>query len=136
MLGDEGTCTTNPAIRMHARKDTEVLIDVDVSASADDEVPAWRHVLGFKPEGKGAQRILISREEVWREGECLFQRPDEQDKGDVMLLTQTRLEQIGANQQFRVLADFFGAINYLHLVPQLLRFAARARRALAGCTTG
>lgn len=108
---------------LHARRDTEVLVDVEVSASADDPTPAWRYVLGFKPEGKGAQRILISREEVWRDGERLFQRPDEQDGRDVMLLTQTRLEQIGANQQFRVLAEFFGAINYLHLVPQLLRFA-------------
>lgn len=108
---------------LHARKDTEVLIDASVSESADDDTPAWRYVLGFKPEGRGAQRILISREEVWHDGECLFQRPDAQDKGDLMLLTQTRLEQIGANQQFRVLADFFGGINYLHLVPQLLRFA-------------
>jgi len=108
---------------LHARKDPEVYIDVELSDSPDDEASVWRYVLGFKPEGKGAQRILISREEVWHEGRLLFSRPDEQDKRDSVLLTQTRLEQIAANAGFRPLAEFFGSITYLHLVPQLLKFA-------------
>lgn len=108
---------------LHARRDPEVLIEVDVSGSADDEQPRWRYVLGFKQEGKGSAWPLVSREEVWHEGNCLIRRPDDLDKKDPMLLTQTRLEQIVANHDFRVLADFFGSITYLHLVPQLLRFA-------------
>lgn len=108
---------------LHARRDPEVCIDVELSASPDDEVPDWRYVLGFKPEGTGAQRILVSKEEVWREGKQLFSRPDKQDGKDSVLLTQTRLEQIAANAEFRELADFFGSITYLHLVPQLLKFA-------------
>lgn len=109
---------------LHARNDNEVLIDIELATSPDTP-PQWRYVLGFKPEGKGAQRILISREEVWQgdQGRPLFQRPDKADKADPVLLTQTRLEQIGANGQFRELADFFGATVYLHLVPQLLKFA-------------
>jgi predicted ATPase len=108
---------------LHARRDPEVCIDVDLSDSPDDEVPDWRYVLGFKPEGKGAQRILVSKEEVWYEGKQLFSRPDKQDNKDSVLLTQTRLEQIAANADFRQLVDFFGSITYLHLVPQLLKFA-------------
>lgn len=109
---------------LHARNDNEVLIDIELGTSSDAP-PQWRYVLGFKPEGKGAQRILISREEVWQgdQGKPLFQRPDKADKADPVLLTQTRLEQIGANARFRELADFFGATVYLHLVPQLLKFA-------------
>lgn len=109
---------------LHARTDNEVLIDVELGSSPD-EPRQWRYVLGFKPEGKGAQRILISREEVWQGGSTkpLFQRPDAADLKDPMLLTQTRLEQIGANAGFRELAEFFGATVYLHLVPQLLKFA-------------
>jgi len=90
-----------------------------------DNDTQWRYVLGFKPEGKGAQRILISTEEVWQDGRCLFSRPDKHDKVDAMLLTQTRLEQIAANANFRDLADFFGSVTYLHLVPQLLKFAEK-----------
>ncbi len=82
-------------------------------------------MLGFKSEGKGAQRILVSQEEVWREGKKLFSRPDKDDSKDAVLLTQTRLEQIAANAEFRELAEFFGSITYLHLVPQLLKFADR-----------
>lgn len=108
---------------LHARRDPEVCIDVELSDSPDDEIPNWRYVLGFKPEGKGAQRILVSKEEVWHEGKQLFSRPDKSDDKDSVLLTQTRLEQIVANAEFRELADFFGSITYLHLVPQLLKFA-------------
>ncbi|SMB22538.1 conserved protein of unknown function [Sterolibacterium denitrificans] len=108
---------------LHARRDPEVCIDVELSDSSDDEVPNWRYVLGFKPEGKGAQRILVSKEEVWHEGRQLFSRPDKKDGNDSVLLTQTRLEQIAANAEFRELAEFFGSITYLHLVPQLLKFA-------------
>lgn len=108
---------------LHARRDPEVCIDVSLSESPDDQVPDWQYVLGFKPEGKGAQRILISREEVWCKGKQLFSRPDAEDKRDTTRLTQTRLEQILANAQFRELAEFFGSITYLHLVPQLLKYA-------------
>lgn len=108
---------------LHARRDPEVCIDIELSDSPDDQVPDWRYVLGFKPEGKGAQRILVSKEEVWYEGNQLFSRPDKKDANDSVLLTQTRLEQIAANAQFRELAEFFGSITYLHLVPQLLKFA-------------
>jgi predicted ATPase len=107
---------------LHARTDNEVQIDVELGTSSDAPCQ-WRYVLGFKPEGKGAQRILISSEEVWQGNKRLFRRPDKEDLQDAMLLTQTRLEQIGANAQFRELADFFGSTVYLHLVPQLLKFA-------------
>ena len=110
---------------LHARTDTEVLIDIELAQSPDDSAQ-WRYVLGFKPEGKGAQRILISTEEVWKNGQRLFiPRPDKNDKADPMLLTQSRLEQIAANADFRDLADFFGATTYLHLVAQLLKFAEK-----------
>lgn len=110
---------------LHARRDPEVLIDVEISESLDDPVASWRYVLGFKPEGKGVQRIIVSREEVWKEGVQQFARPDSEDEVDPILLTQTRLEQIAANAGFRLLAEFFGSITYLHLVPQLLKFSDR-----------
>lgn len=109
---------------LHARKDTEVLIDIALSEVPDGPV-IWRYVLGFKPEGKGAQRILISREEVWNNGKRIVERPNKADEIDSMLLTQTHLEQIQANGKFRELVDFFGGTTYLHLVPQLLKFSEK-----------
>ncbi len=106
---------------LHARKDPEVLIDVEVAESIS-EPAKWRYLLAFKSEGKGAQRILVSREVVWFEGKLLVERPDSNDKTDAVLLTQTHLEQIQMNGQFRDLVDFLGATTYLHLVPQLLKF--------------
>ena len=111
---------------LHARNDTEVLIDVHLSDDGDDGDEgggSWRYVLGFKPEGKGAQRILVSREQVWEGEQRIINRPDDDDVRDRALLTQTRLEQIAANARFRKLAEFFGNITYLHLVPQLLKFS-------------
>ncbi len=108
---------------LHARNDTEVLIDVYLSDDGDEGGISWRYVLGFKPEGKGAQRILVSREEVWEGGQRIINRPDDDDVRDRALLTQTRLEQIAVNARFRKLAEFFGNITYLHLVPQLLKFS-------------
>jgi len=104
---------------LHARRDPEVSIAVD----AKDDERSWRYVLGFRSEGKGAQRIIVSREEVWRDTVCLFRRPTAADKSDVAQLTQTYLEQIQANQDFRDLAEYLASTTYLHLVPQLLKFA-------------
>lgn len=109
---------------LHARRDPEVRIEIHVSDSRDDRVPTWRYVLGFKPEGKGAQRTLISGEQVWKKGKSqpLLSRPSGSDTADPMRLTQTALEQIQANADFRELAEFFSNVTYLHLVPQLLKY--------------
>jgi predicted ATPase len=51
----------------------------------------------------------------------LLSRPDESDDKDPLRRTQTHLEQISANSQFRGIVRFFELIDYLHLVPQLIR---------------
>lgn len=106
---------------LHARNDPEVEIEASLE-DADGET--WRYVLAFKSEGKGAQRVLISKEEVWqgKKKKPILQRPEPEDSKDVARLTQTHLEQIQTNEKFRAIAEFFSDINYLHLVPQLLKF--------------
>jgi predicted ATPase len=107
---------------LHARKDTEVSIEIHFSETSVGTAPAWRYVLGFKSEGKGAQRLIVSKEEVWKGENKILTRPDSDDLGDTQLLTETHLEQTRANSDFRKIADYFGAATYLHLVPQLLKF--------------
>ncbi|MDX9708529.1 MAG: AAA family ATPase [Trichloromonas sp.] len=107
-----------------ARKDPEIAIEVEVSERIDTP-PTWRYSLGFRSEGKGAQRVLVSKERVENlaTGKLLLNRPDPSDEKDKDLLTQTHLEQINTNKEFRGMADFFANVTYLHLVPQLLKHA-------------
>lgn len=107
---------------LHARRDPEVRIEVHLSERLDADSPDWRYVLGVKSEGKGAQRLIVSSEEVWQGRERVISRPDKEDKKDIQLLTETYLEQTRANVQFRSIAEFFGGTTYLHLVPQLLKY--------------
>ncbi len=65
-------------------------------------------------------------------GSLIVNRPDKDDKLDELRLTETHLEQITANREFRVLAEEFQKILYLHLVPQLLKFPQLANRDAAG----
>ena len=116
---------------LQARTDIEVRIDVEIANEAGDE-PVWTYSLGFKPEGKGAQRILITREIATYQGRNVLRRPTALDKKDDVRLTQTALEQINANQKFRDIADFFQETTYLHLVPQLLKHAEISGRTLEG----
>lgn len=107
-----------------ARKDPEIEIMVEI-ADRYDSPPIWKYTLGFRSEGKGAQRVVVSREraENLTNHKVLLDRPNASDKSDKELLTQTHLEQINTNKDFRELADFFTNVTYLHLVPQLLKHA-------------
>lgn len=106
---------------LHARREPDVRIEVEVSEEVGADVPTWRYVLGFKSEGKGQQRVLIQEEAVFHEGRELFSRPTAEDLRDAARLTQTYLEQISSNAEFRALAEHLAATTYLHLVPQLLK---------------
>jgi predicted ATPase len=113
---------------LHARKTTFVGIEIEVSTSIDDAYPLWRYELTFNSEGTGKQRPAVAKEVVCKfntDGSFVevLKRPSAEDEADKERLTQTALEQIQANQKFRDLAEFFGQVTYVHLVPQLLKFA-------------
>ncbi|MQX36396.1 AAA family ATPase [Roseospira navarrensis] len=108
---------------LHARKDTEVRIEVVLSFDLSNPVSNWRYVLGFTSEGVGAQRPVVTEEKVEHLGtKPPLIRPDADDQRDPVLLTETHLEQTRANATFRELSDHFANVTYLHLVPQLLKF--------------
>lgn len=106
-----------------ARQDPEVEMEFYL-ASGVGQPWLWRYVIGIKQESKGQHLHLITKEEVWNSSSAkpVLQRPDKDDKNDKIRLTQTHMEQINANQQFRELEIFFKDVQYLHLVPQFIRF--------------
>lgn len=107
---------------LHARSNPEISIEITLKESVEDTTPRWIYRLTFKTEGKGKQRALITHESVHQNGKELFARPDRDDRKDEARLTQTYLEQINVNAQYRELAQFLSETVYLHLVPQLLKF--------------
>ena len=107
---------------LSARRDPEVSIEIHISEMPDAPTK-WQYALGFRQEPRGHRRTYLTFERVWKEGESLLSRPDKEDKSDPDRLTQTFLEQINVNAKFREISQFLQSITYLHLVPQLLRFA-------------
>ena len=107
-----------------ARNDPKVSIEVELAEKVDTD-PTWRYTLGFRSEGKGQQRLIVSQEKVedLKNKKVLLDRPNDEDHNDPDRLTQTHLEQINTNKDFREVAEFLANVTYLHLVPQLLKHA-------------
>jgi predicted ATPase len=104
------------AIRsLAARRNPVVQIAVDVRDADVD----WRYELGFRSDK--SQRPVIESEIVCRDGAELFRRPTEDDRRDQERLSQTWLEQVNVNREFRELVAFLRSVRYLHVVPQLVR---------------
>lgn len=111
-----------PKIRcLSARAETDIGITVELKNSGTTDF-AWKYSIGIKLEQRGTREPYLIYERVWKDGEekPLLARPIEADRADPKRLTQTYLEQVSANSEFRPIADFFQQIEYLHLVPQLI----------------
>jgi predicted ATPase len=105
------------AIRcLAARQYSDVEIRVEVVGNGE---PVWKYELTFKQDKQ--RRPVVKRERVRRDNDVLLDRPDDDDRSDPARLSQTALEQVNVNRPFRDLADFFGTVRYLHVVPQLIR---------------
>ncbi|OGD09927.1 MAG: chromosome segregation protein SMC [Candidatus Aminicenantes bacterium RBG_13_62_12] len=98
-----------------ARQFSDLIIDVKVQ----NEQINWRYLLQFNQDNRS--RPIVKKEIVWKNNQEILQRPDENDANDLERLSQTHLEQVTANRDYRELAEFFTSIRYLHLVPQLIR---------------
>jgi predicted ATPase len=95
--------------------------DVEIEAHVTDNGDRWSYAIGIKQQVRGYRQPYLAYERVTRGNQVLLKRPNEDDSGDPLRLTQTHLEQINANAKFRDLVRFFDSVTYLHLVPQLLR---------------
>lgn len=100
-----------------ARRYSDIVVMIHIG---NDEIPsAWEYELHFNQDN--LRRPIIKKERVAKEGSDILIRPDKEDEKDSKRLTQTYLEQVYANRNFRDVADFFSSVRYLHIVPQLVR---------------
>jgi len=104
-----------------ARKYPDVEIEVHLSDFGSRAV-LWKYAIGIKQETRGFRLPFISYEKVSKGEKELLRRPTEEDENDTARRTQTYLEQINTNKDFREIAKFFENTLYLHLVPQLLKY--------------
>ena len=94
-------------------------IGVRVVVGDDESEGRWEYHLRFAQDN--IRRPFIKEETVLHNGEVLFQRPNAEDEADPQRKSQTYLEQVNVNREFRELVDFLGSVRYRHIVPQLVR---------------
>jgi predicted ATPase len=102
-----------------ARRYPDVVVRVELGDSNGGSTPLWKYELRFSQDNR--QRPIIKREHVVRRGDEVLMRPRPEDDQDPERLTQTYLEQVNVNRDFREVAEFFSTVRYLHIVPQLVR---------------
>ncbi len=96
-------------------------VEVMVELRNGTEALKWKYEIGLTQQVRGHRQPVLRFERVWRGDELILERPDDSDKQDEVRLTQTHLEQINANSEFREIPRFLESIKYLHLVPQILK---------------
>ncbi|MGH9864801.1 MAG: AAA family ATPase [Candidatus Acidiferrales bacterium] len=100
-----------------ARSHPDIILRVELGA--EERNPLWRYEMHISQDNN--RRPIIRQERVAKGGVELVARPDDADREDPERLTQTHLEQVNVNKEFRDVAEFFASIRYLHIVPQLVR---------------
>lgn len=105
-----------------ARRDPEVSIEVELADIGTQKV-SWKYSIGIVQESRGYRQPFLAHEKVWDGEKLILSRPLSSDTSDPERLKQTYLEQVNANGEFRDVVRFFQSVTYLHLVPQLLRYA-------------
>jgi predicted ATPase len=102
---------------MAARESSDITVHVQLGD--DDTTDTWDYQLTFNQDRQ--RRPQISEESVKHNGQIVLKRPDSSDQNDPERLTQTYVEQVNANRDFRDVFTFFQSVRYLHIVPQLVR---------------
>ena len=94
-------------------------IGVRVVVGDDESEGRWEYQLQFAQDN--IRRPFIKEETVLHNGDALLRRPNAEDESDPQRKSQTYLEQVNVNKEFRELVDFLGSVRYRHIVPQLVR---------------
>jgi predicted ATPase len=111
------------AIRcLAARQNPDIVVRVEVAGERDTDTASYE--LRFAQDK--FRRPIIKRECVKKNGVEILSRPNDEDKADPERCTQTYLEQVNVNREFRDISEFFASVHYLHIVPQLIREPERS----------
>lgn len=104
-----------------ARQPSTVNFDVMLSEEPQE---SWRYRLVVGQDNQ--RRPSVREEKAWNNGKLVCDRPDQKDEEDPERRTQTYIQQVNSNKDFRPIAEFFASIRYWHVVPQLIRDPERS----------
>jgi predicted ATPase len=100
-----------------ARQNPDIVIRVELEGDGTEGPSSYE--LRFAQDK--FRRPLVKSERVTRNDVEILRRPNTEDDADPERRTQTYLQQVNVNRDFRDIADFFASVRYLHIVPQLVR---------------
>ena len=110
-----------------AREQSNVKLAIELRESDSREL-CWHYELNFKHTGGGIRenQVKIVSEKVFsgREQRYVLDRSAETLGEDEETLKYTYLEQPNANKDFRVIQQFLQNVEYLNVVPQMVRESA------------
>ena len=110
-----------------AREQSNVKLAIELSESDSREL-CWHYELNFQHTGGGIRenQVKIVSEKVFsgREQRYVLDRSAETLGEDEETLKYTYLEQPNANKDFRVIQQFLQNVEYLNVVPQMVRESA------------
>lgn len=106
---------------------SNTMIGLAVDLGDTDTPREWTYQLKFSSMSKGGPpRVLSEVAFDHSKKKIALQRTRSSEKSDTETLSQTALEQSNSNRDFRAIAEFFRSIEYLHLVPEIVRDPSRA----------
>lgn len=102
---------------LNARKPSYIEVSLELFDIENNN--QWGYTLQFNSRGGTADKpiIYVYVEKVTCNDQCILNRKQEDD----VLAQYTHLEQPAMNTSFRVLFDTFRNINYVNIIPQLIR---------------
>lgn len=118
-VASRGGMTKLRCLAARTRTDVEIAVTIKNEINGD----VWTYRLAFKSIGGGIMKkeVSILVEEVKKRDVILLQRTPDSVGEDSDTLKYTHLEQVTSNQKFRELRNFFSNIEYLNVIPQLVR---------------
>ncbi|MDD2773242.1 MAG: AAA family ATPase [Elusimicrobiales bacterium] len=121
-IADRGGISKIRCLATRSSPDIVIGIELlDFASPTQSKQSLWKYEISLSQEPRGDRLPVLRYEKVWHDGQEILARPKPEDEKDPKRLTQTHLEQINANEQFREIAVFLQSISYLHLVPQVIR---------------
>ena len=108
---------------LQARRTSYIEIEVDLGN--DKNLALWGYRLRFSIVGK-EKSVSVLEEQIKKDGSIIINHIRPPNAPDPPVFTQTLIQQVGQNKDFRDIADFFASIRYLHVVPQIVRDSRRA----------
>ena len=111
---------------LSARAHSDVMIQVELRNN-DASQPKWCYTIDLKNNGGGIAKqyasIIEEKVENLQTGDVILRRKDSDANEDSETLKYTYLEQATQNARFREIKDAFFTIEYLNVIPQLVRDA-------------